>query len=403
MGTPLKVFITLALVSVSGLVGLTPQPALAVCPHEVPTGAPLSGTPWPQRIWDLDKLPDDATGEGIKVAVLDSGVDSSHPQLQDKVTSIDKLPGGGVPGNEDCIGHGTAVAGLIAATQKDGITFRGLAPKAQILSARVSENVGGNENARQALPPAVADAVNWAVAQGAKVINISFAYKDPRDLEPLREAISAAVKAGVVVVAAVGNSKDDGNPTPYPAAWPDVVGVAAVGEGGEQGLQKLPQSQVGTYVDISAPGAGVTIPRPIRGYATGDGTSFAAPLVAATAALIFDRFSEQQITREEVVKRLLATADPAPGGSQSKSYGVGVVNPLRALTAVLDNRKPQLAGALPAPTVDAATIAAARRAEERKEQALWLGGIGAVAGVLALALMLALPAGTRRRWRPADR
>jgi membrane-anchored mycosin MYCP len=204
----------------------------------------------------------------------------------------------------------------------------------------------------------------------------------------------------VVIVAAAGNLNDKGNPTPYPAAWPGVVGVGAIGI---EGFQRLPQSQIGTYVDIAAPGVGVTVPRPGSGFASENGTSFAAPMVAATAALIFERFKGQNITGEQVVKRLLATADPAPGGRASTSYGVGIVNPIRAVTDIVDDEKPQPATALRNDQNDAATLRAQERAAQRKEQALWVAGIVLVGVVLATVLMTALPAGIRRRWRAAGR
>jgi membrane-anchored mycosin MYCP len=401
MRIPLSAFVTLAVVSVSSLVGLTPAPAYAACPSNMKPGEQISDTPWhlSSRMWNLDMLPPGVTGKGIKVAVLDSGVDANHPLLQGKVgPSIDKLHN--VPTPEDCVGHGTAVAGIIAATEKKGTPYRGLAPEAQILSARVSENAQGNDNPVNASVADMAFAVDWAVESGAKVINMSFVYKSEQGLEQLKTSVAAAIAKGVVVVAAAGNNNQKGNPTPYPAAWPGVVGVAAIGY---DGFQKLPDSQVGKWVDISAPGVAITAPKPLGGFSQVDGTSFAAPMVAATAALIFQRYRDQNITGDQVVKRLLATADPAPGGRKSASYGVGVVNPVRAVTEIIADQAPQPAKALRSEQADAATLAAAERAAERRHLALWIAGIVTVAAVLAVALMTALPAGSRRRWRPAER
>lgn len=399
MRTPLSIAAVLTAVTACGLVGLSAAPAAAKCTDQVQQGAPISDTPWPQQLWNLKALPGDATGKGIKVAVLDSGVDPKHPQLRDKIVgNLDLLHG--VAGPEDCVGHGTAVAGLIAGTRMNGTPFQGLAPEAQILSARVSENVPGNDDGKQAKQEQIASAVRWAVAQGAKVINISFAYDSEAGLDDLKQAIAYAVDQGVVVVAAVGNKHEEGNPTPYPAAWPGVVGVAAIGF---DGYQRLSASQVGTYVDIAAPGVDVVAPRPGKGYAAVSGTSFAAPLVAATAALIFDRFSDEGITAAQVIERLFATADPAPGGRNSDGYGVGVVNPLRAVTDVVDGRAPVKAEPLPVPQTDIAALNAEKRAREREEQAWWFAGIGTLVGIVVLTLAISLPAGTRRRWRPAGR
>jgi membrane-anchored mycosin MYCP len=396
--TPLHVFIALTVLSVTGVAGITAQPAYASCGQLQP-GQQISDTPWPQSLWDLGKLPSDATGAGVKVAVLDSGVDIQHPQLRDgKVADhLDLLRH--LPDSQDLCGHGTAVAGLIAARKVGGVAFRGVAPEALILSARVSEQVPGNEDAKPVSDAEMASAVNWAVDKGAKVINISFVYTSEANIPAFKAAIDAAIAKNVVVVAAVGNNNtpDKHNPTPYPAAWPGVVGVAAMGPDG----LRSPASGEGTFVDIAAPGVHVTIPKPGSGYDYAEGTSFAAPLVAATAALIMARYPK--LTGRQVVQRLLATADPAPGGRHSTGYGVGVVNPVRAVTEPIDGLSPVEAKALAAPNVDPVAASAAARAGELRRRAFWLGALGVVAAALALALMLALPAGARRRWRPAGR
>jgi type VII secretion-associated serine protease mycosin len=401
MRIPFSAFVTLTVVSVSSMVGLSASPAAAACQREVQPGVQISDTPWHLQIWNLNTLPPGVNGKGVRVAVLDSGVDPNHPQLQGKVVgNIDKLHG--VSGPEDCNGHGTGVAGLIAANIRNNVPFRGIAPGAQILSARVSEKAqGAEDDTPPILVQEMANTVDWAVDNGAKVINMSFAYtKSEAELLPFKSAVARAIARGVVIVAAAGNLNDKGNPTPYPAAWPDVVGVAAIGP---DGFQKLPQSQVGPYVDIAAPGVGISIPRPGSGFTKESGTSFAAPMVAATAALIFDRFKDQNITGQQVVRRLLATADPAPGGRSSTSYGVGIVNPIRAVTDIVDDAKPQPALALRTDETDEATRRAQERATQRREQALWVGGIVGVGVVLATVLMTALPAGIRRRWRPAGK
>jgi type VII secretion-associated serine protease mycosin len=401
MRIPFSAFVTLTVVGVSSLVGLTATPARAACQREIQPGAQISDSPWHLQLWDLTTLPPGVTGKNIRVAVMDSGVDTVHPQLQGKVVgNIDMLHGVATP--EDCNGHGTGVAGLIAGSVKSNSPFRGIAPGAQILSARVSEQAQGNEDTT---PPAsitdMAATVDWAVENGAKVINMSFAYtKGEAGLGPFKEAVARAISRGVVVVAAAGNLKDKGNPTPYPAAWPGVIGVAAIGP---DGFQKLAESQVGTYVDIAAPGVAIVAPHPGSGFAQESGTSFAAPMVAATAALIFDRFKDQNITGEQVVRRLLATADPAPGGRKSTSYGVGIVNPIRAVTDIVDDMKPQAPTALRAEERDEATLRAERVAAERRQQAFWVAGIVGIGVILATVLMAALPAGIRRRWRPAGK
>ena len=160
-----------------------------------------------------------------------------------------------------------------------------------------------------------------------------------------------------------------------------------------------PSPEWATSSTSPPPARACSLPRPISGYAFEDGTSFASPLVAATAALIIQRFPGIKAT--EVIRRLLATADPAPGGRRSDGYGAGILNPVRAVTEVIDNAAPVPPRALSAPAIDPVQARAEAEQARLKEQALWFSAIGIVAALLAVALMVALPAGIRRKWRPA--
>ncbi|MEV0454776.1 type VII secretion-associated serine protease mycosin [Catellatospora methionotrophica] len=386
-----------------GVVGIATAPAFAgPCPDGVPApGQVITAKPWPQQRWDLSALPRGIDGSGVIVAVLDSGVDGAHPQLRGRVIAgQDLLPGGGTDGRQDCLGHGTGVASVIAARPAAGVEFRGIAPGAQILPLRVSEQLGGKEKTgrgRQADVPGMAAAIRFAVSKKARVINLSLSYGDSTaaKLAELREAVREAIAQDVVVIAAAGNLKNEGNPTPYPASWDDVLGVGAIDESG----QRLAASQTGPYVDLVAPGDQVIVARPGRGHTTESGTSFAAPMVAATAALI--RQAYPKLTESQVRRRLLATADPAPGGRLSGDYGVGILNPVRAVTDVLDGAARVTPAALVPRAADPAAEAAAVRATEQRSRALWLAGIGIVLAGLVLGLAMALPSGIRRRWRAA--
>ncbi|MBV1851948.1 type VII secretion-associated serine protease mycosin [Catellatospora tritici] len=387
----------------AALVGLTTAPALAApCPSGAPTPAPrVTAKPWPQQLWDLSRLPPGADGHDVIVAVVDSGV-AEHQQLAGRVLpGFDALPQGGTDGRQDCVGHGTGVASIIAAKPVPGGEFRGIAPAARILPIRVSEKVGGKEKedeARRALDPDMAKAIRWAVDHGAKVMNLSLSYTDagPDGLPEIRAAVDYALAKDVVVVAAAGNGKSAGNKTPYPAAWPGVLGVGAISADG----QRQAQSQTGPYVDIVAPGENVTGAWPGGGQlANLSGTSYAAPMVAGAAALVRQWFPH--LDREQVVRRLLATADPAPGGLGSEEYGAGVVDPVRAVTDVLDDGVRATPAALVPPKADPAAEAAAADADRLRDRSLWLAGIGIGLAVLVLGLALALPSGMRRRWRPA--
>ncbi|GHJ50530.1 hypothetical protein Cs7R123_78720 [Catellatospora sp. TT07R-123] len=393
-----------ALACTAALVGLTTAPAWAApCPGGSPEPVPrATAKPWAQQLWDLSRLPAGIDGRTETVAVVDSGVAASHPQLAGRVDpGLDVLTGGGTDGRQDCVGHGTEVASIIAARPVPGVEFRGIAPGARILPVRVSERVGGQEkqeNARHAEEPDLARAIRWAVDHGATVMNLSLSYTDvsPDSLPNVRAAIDYALAKDVVVVAAAGNGKTSGNKTPYPAAWPGVLGVGAISPDG----QRLAQSQTGPYVDIVAPGENVTGAWPGGGQlANLSGTSYAAPMVAGAAALVRQQFPH--LNREQVVRRLLATADPAPGGLGSEDYGAGIVDPVRAVTDVLDDGVRATPAALVPPKTDPAAEAAAADAVELRGRSLWLAGIGVALAVLVLGLALALPNGIRRRWRPA--
>jgi subtilisin family serine protease len=159
-------------------------------------------------------------------------------------------------------------------------------------------------------------------------------------------------------------------------------------------------SQHGDYVDVMAPGVGVTFAARDSGHTQGNGTSYATPFVAATAALLKQRFPA--LTPAQVARRILATTDPAPGGRRSDRYGFGVLNPYRALTETLG---PETRPA-PAPVVmhteDPATVALAARRAHAQDMSLLVAAIGAGVVVLVVLVAAAVRRGRRRGWRPPD-
>ncbi|MFI1195829.1 type VII secretion-associated serine protease mycosin [Micromonospora sp. NPDC020750] len=358
---------------------------------------PIAATPWPQRRYAPERLAALATGAGITVAVIDSGVDRGHPQLAGRVLDgADFLDPGG-DGSRDCAGHGTGVASVIAAVPRAGVAFQGLAPHARILPVRVSEQqvVEGREAGRTVGATAFAQAIRWAVDHDADVLNLSLVLYV--DHPAVRAAVRYAVDRDVVVVAAAGNLHDGGNPRPYPAAYDGVLGVGAIGPDG----RRADFSQAGPYVDLVAPGGEVLTAGPGQGHHRVEGTSYAAPFVAATAALV--REYRPELTAAQVTQRIVATADPAPGDGSGDGYGAGVLNPYRAVTetgAGPAGRKRGV-GALPADRTDPALLARQARRGAARDRALAVAAVtgAAVAGVVLLAVVL--PRAARRRWRPA--
>jgi membrane-anchored mycosin MYCP len=387
----------------------TDGPALAAtgCPAGTsrPAGQRITAEPWAQRRYEPQRLAGIADGTGVTVAVIDSGVDASHRQLRGSVLrGHDFLSGSsGGDGRTDCVAHGTAVASLIAAAPLPGTAFVGLAPGVKILPIRVTET-GESESAdRAGTASGLAQAIDSAVRDGARVLNISMVLY--RDNARVRNAVQDAVRAGAVVVAAAGNghtSAGGPDPVPYPAAYPGVIGVGAIGEDG----YRLADSQVGSYVDVVAPGDHVLAAVPGSGLGYFSGTSFATPFVSATAALILSRnldggasgdrmAGEGDQAVREVAARITGSADPAPASQHSGPYGYGVLNPYRAVTEV---EATTAAPMQPSPVAGAQRLEALPGADARREALLIAAGMLATAAIVLL-LGSVLARGARRRWR----
>jgi type VII secretion-associated serine protease mycosin len=396
----LRAMAAIALMAATG-VALTGAPAGAAepaCRSESATpGQRIAAVPWAQQRFAPERLAPLADGSGVTVAVIDSGVDAEHAQLSGRVVKGTDYLGRGT-GRVDCIGHGTAVASIIAARKVDKVGFRGLAPGAKILPVRISEKreLGdGTAPGDTVFAADFAKSIDWAVDHDADVINMSVVLYP--DKAAVRAAVARAVKANVVVVAAAGNQNDKGNPRPYPAAYDGVLGVGAIGQDGT----RLPQSQVGGYVDVVAPGGNVTAAATGGGQVGGlSGTSFAAPFVSATAALLRQYYPT--LSAQGIIRRIKATADPAPGGKNSAAYGAGVLNPYRAVSETVTSGDPERAAPLPAASVNPAVAAAERHQARTRRLALWLGMGGGTIAAVAVLCAVVIPHGVRRRWRPAS-
>jgi type VII secretion-associated serine protease mycosin len=259
-------------------------------------------------------------GRGVTVAVIDSGVDASHPDLRGQVLPGMDLVAVDGAGKPDPVGHGTTVAALIAGRADDKRGVVGLAPEARILPVRVLDDQNRYDDAL-----IVARGVRWAVDNGARVINLSLGGGG--DSPALAAALDYAFVRDVVVVACTGNlSASSSTKVWYPAREPGVIAVTGLERDGDElwaGAISGPETA------LSAPAAGLVGARP-DGYWRVQGTSFAAPLVAATAALVRARWP--QMPAGEVVNRLLTTArDLGPAGRDDR-FGYGQVDPVAALT-----------------------------------------------------------------------
>ncbi|MGW0733538.1 type VII secretion-associated serine protease mycosin [Streptomyces sp. NPDC002851] len=335
-------------------------------------GKNFPSTPWSLQRILLDQLRDKATGKGVTVAVIDTGVDDSNKQLAGQMASGGKdFVGKAKDGTTDIEGHGTKVAGIIAAKKIPGTGFQGIAPGAKILPLRYTgaEEKQGNSNTMVA-------AINYAIDQNVDIINISSDTTDRKNPPPLAAAIKKAVDNGILVVAASGNDGADGeSKETYPAAYDGVLAVAASDRNDERAFF----SQAGDFVDIAAPGVGMVSTVPKGGQCTDDGTSFSAPYVAGVAALLMEEHRDW--TPEQVATRMQETAQ-RPTTDPNRYVGWGVVDPIAALES--DGKTP---GSSPKPEPPAASAERVEpmavtlgetRAERDQRVATYVMGLGLV-------------------------
>jgi subtilisin family serine protease len=311
----------------TALAGLPPPPAeLAMVRPAEMTVLQQVNVP---RAWDISK------GGGVTVAVLDSGVDTTAPDLTGKVTvGPDYVAGVDPPGYKPPLNHGTYIASLIAGHgqglgRAQGVV--GVAPQAKVLSVRVipddTEPGVDAYNTRPAYADAIGKGIYYAVRHHAGVINMSLGSNQPTAY--LRTAVAYALTHKVVVVAAAGNNGTfhDFAPYIYPASYPGVVAVAAVNVSGA----RADFSEQNASVVVSAPGVAVLGAGPGGEYIDADGTSPAAALVSGVAALIRSRYPT--LSPVLVEQALINSATRRPPGGYSVEVGFGEVDAAAALTA----------------------------------------------------------------------
>ncbi|WP_442929520.1 S8 family serine peptidase [Micromonospora sp. WMMA1949] len=291
------------------------------------TSALLPGTDGPDRVrgdqWHLRFLKATeahgvSQGEGVVVAVPDTGVEA-HPDLvRNLLPGTDVIEGGSGDGLRDTNSHGTGMAGLIAAHGQGGTRGAlGVAPRSKILPIFDTPANGLGQ------PEDLAGSIEYAVAQHVDVISISAASTPtPR----LQTAVKSALEANIVVVAAVGNIPSETSIS-YPASEPGVIAVGGVDRKGN----KAEFSVAGTDLDILAPAVDIYSTSLAGRYRRSTGTSDATAIVAGAAALIRSKYPN--LPAQEVAHRLTATAvDKGPPGRDDQ-YGYGVIDLVAALTA----------------------------------------------------------------------
>jgi type VII secretion-associated serine protease mycosin len=330
------------LAPVATLAGATSAVAsTAVAP--APAVAPVRSAQWHLEAVNAPRAHQVSQGDGVVVAVIDTGVDARHPDLAGAL-----LPGTAMPGSDsdtrawtDRDGHGTGMAGLIAARGGGPERFLGVAPRARILPIAY-----GNKQR-----PQVAAAIRYAVDHGAKVINLSIVTGRDRPTAEEQSALAYAQSRDVVVVAGAGNVSVSAI-LGWPANAPGVVTVAGTTQAGFGWIGGVQ----GREVALSAPAENVIMPGPIDlrpdGIGAGDGTSNSTAIVSGVAALVRARYPE--LRAPDVVNRLIRTAVDKGAPGRDEIYGYGLVDAAAAVTANVPPATANPLGAVAAPSATAA-------------------------------------------------
>ncbi|WP_169077382.1 S8 family serine peptidase [Microcella alkalica] len=308
-------------------------------------------------------------GAGVTIAIIDSGVDASHPDLRGAVVGGIDLSGVGAadgtrPVGSDAPDHGTMVASLAAgrgSAPGDGVI--GAAPEASLLSASLAFGPEQRDGDAQ-----VAEAVRWAVDAGADVISLSLTRNTLAWPESWDDAFGYAEANDVVVIAAAGNRGSGTEQVGAPATIPGVVAVGGVDRAGRASDAASAQ---GISIAVMAPSEQLVGAVPGGGHVIWQGTSGAAPIVAGIAALI--RAAHPEATAADVVTRLITTAQPVTATVPDPLYGYGLVDAAAAVRAELPAATENPLGSL------AEWVALNRRAEAEAREVLVAGGREAIA------------------------
>lgn len=329
--------------------------------------APAAADDWRDKQYWLsdygfDKAWAVSQGEGVKVAVIDTGIDPAHPDLVGAVTGGTDVSGAGSPDGSSGLGanpsHGTLVATLLAGRghepavpsptpsptkggnkdeekepapakeKKNSEGIIGVAPKAELLA--VSAWIGPDNPAGIPIEDQIPAAIRWSVDNGAKVINMSLGSSSPSWPESWDDAFLYAEQQDVVVVVAAGNRGIGIVQVGAPATIPGVLTVAGLDRNGQASLDS---SSEGISIGVAAPAENLVggLPGGPARYADWNGTSGAAPLVAGTAALI--RSAYPNLSAAEVINRIISTARDAGAPGQDTLYGYGILDAEAALTS----------------------------------------------------------------------
>ncbi|QQZ58690.1 S8 family peptidase [Paenibacillus sonchi] len=301
---------------------------------EIPKGVQMIQAP---AFWEKGQY-----GRGVKIAVLDTGCDKDHPDLKDRIVggrNFTDDDGGNKESFKDYNGHGTHVAGTIAATKNDNGVV-GVAPEASLIILKVLNREGSGR------PEWIAEAIDYAIEQQAQIINMSLSAGAGH--EAMHEAIKRAVDKGIIVVCAAGNSEK--NEKRYPAAYNECTSVGAVDFSGKQAHFLTENNEV----DITAPGVNILscypldlVPNRNEPYKVISGTSMSSPHVAGALALVLNYYqSETQfnrtLTEDELYAQIVRCTLPLGSPKTSEGNGLLFLTARELLAEYWRNNKPDL-------------------------------------------------------------
>lgn len=294
-----------------------------------------------EKAWALSR------GQGVTVAVVDSGVEAGNVHLADAlVPGVSTFGDGSAAADDDLFGHGTAIAGLIAARAVDGSGVVGIAPEAQIMPVRAFEAApeDGQSSRELAAPSAgsVTAGIRWAADHGAQIINVSLSDDQSADL--YAEAVAYAHTRGSLVIASAGNRNTANSNSPDPEHFypGELAGALAVSAVLKDGTWDPDSSYVGEHVDIAAPGQSMPSAYISGGDCVFNGdsasSSYATAVISGAAALVAARYPDE--TPDQWAFRLLQSAMRVAPAQPSDTVGWGEVRPAEALALIDDGTLP---------------------------------------------------------------
>jgi subtilisin len=292
---------------------------------EIQEEAPQQSLDWGVSLVQAPQVWRETRGEGIKVLVLDTGIDYRHPDLAFNFRNGANFTSSDMGDVLDRQGHGTHCAGIIAGLDNNfGIV--GVAPRAQIYAAKVLDDDGAGD------VESVIKGIDYGIRQDVDIISMSLGTtKDPG--EELRDACKRAREAGIIIIAASGN---ESSTVGYPAAYPEVLAVGAI----DQALESAEFSNFGPELDISAPGVDILSTYLNGSYAKLSGTSMATPMVTGVVALLqsYGRKHNLDTTPQKIVELIATRSVDIGDEGRDDSFGNGFINVYKLLKNKMNSK-----------------------------------------------------------------